>query len=212
MIADASELYERLVTLALLKKKPPMWWPAYGTFEVVIGAILTQNSRWTRVEVSLDNLRANGLLDLHALHNCDLETLMILIQPSGLFKSKATYLKQLCDAIIETYGDFETFVFETDREWLLEQKGVGKETADAILCYGCKRPVMVVDAYTARLLSALGWEFDAYDDLQAWCSLSGLFAQDELPQVYARFHGMIVEYVKANSKGKTVTIDKIFQG
>ncbi len=202
MISDACELFECLSAQELLKNKPPMWWPAYGTFEVIVGAILTQNSQWSRVEVSLDNLRANYLLDLHALHNCDLETLMLLIQPSGLFKSKAKYLKLLCSAIIESFGDFETFCFEVDREWLLDQKGIGKETADSILCYACQRPVMVVDAYTARLLNALGMEFEEYDDLQSWCSLSNVFGEEELPKVYAWLHGMIVEYVKGYKKGR----------
>ena len=203
MTADAHDLYERLTAVGLLKNKPPMWWPAYGSFEVVIGAILTQNSQWSRVEVSLENLRANNLLDPHALDNCDIETLMTLIQPSGLFKSKAKYIKLLCSAIIESFGDFENFCFEVEREWLLEQKGIGKETADSILCYACQRPVMVVDAYTARLLSALGMEFEEYDDLQSWCSLEGCFSEDELPEVYALFHGMIVEYVKGYKRGRS---------
>lgn len=214
LLSDSYELYRRLEKLSLLEKKPSMWWPAYGTFEVLVGAVLTQNSQWTRVEVSLGNLRSNNLLDLHALRNCDLETLMILIQPSGLFKSKAKYLKLLCDAIIESFGDFGTFCGEVDREWLLSQKGIGPETADSILCYACCRAVMVVDAYTNRLLHAFGYDFECYDDLQTWCveGIEDCFDYAELPGVYALFHGMIVEYVKANSKGKVVKIDKIFQG
>ena len=129
---------------------------------------------------------------------------MELIAPSGLYKTKAKYLKNFCQNLLDTYGDFDTFCFETDREWLLAQKGVGAETADSMLCYGCGRAAMVVDAYTARLVASLGYEFESYDELQAWC-MSGLAGSDEeLAKTYAWLHGMIVEYVKRHKKGKGV--------
>jgi endonuclease-3 related protein len=201
-INDGGDLYAALEPLNLLEKKPPMWWPSYGTFEVLVGAILTQNAQWTKVEHSLENLRNNNFMTLESIAELDIGILMELIQPSGLYKSKAKYLKTLCQNIVETYGDYESFCFETDREWLLSQKGVGPETADSILCYSCRRPAMTVDAYTARLVSALGYEFESYDELQAWCE-NGLYGSgEELAQTYALFHGMIVEYVKRNKKGK----------
>lgn len=186
-----------------------MWWPNYGSFEVLIGAILTQNSQWTRVESSLNNLQ--GCLDIESLCAIDTQRLESLIQPSGLFKSKAKYLKFLACAVKEKFGDFERFCSEVSREWLLSQKGIGPETADSILCYACKREAMVVDAYTARLLYAFGYNFESYDDLQAWCieGLSHVIAGAERPKVYALFHGMIVEFVKANSKGKQVNIESL---
>jgi endonuclease-3 related protein len=188
-----------------------MWWPNYGSFEVLVGAVLTQNSQWTRVEVSLKNLRQENVLSIEGLAPIDTERLESLITPSGLFKSKAKYLKSLALALQESFGDFGTFCREADREWLLKQKGVGPETADSILCYACKRGVMVVDSYTARLLHAFGYSFDSYDALQEWCTkgLTSHFDEDELPRVYALFHGMIVEYVKANSKAKVVTISDL---
>lgn len=208
-MTSSYELYTLLEKQDLLKIKPPMWWPAYGNFEVLIGAILTQNSQWTRVEVSLVNLE--GLLDIESLCDIEIDKLEELISPSGLFKSKAKYLKALAFSIKETFTDFESFCSEVDRAWLLKQKGIGPETADSILCYACKREAMVVDAYTARLLNAFGYEFDSYDELQAWCAegLNGHFDRDELAKVYALFHGMIVEFVKANSKGKNVNIEKL---
>ena len=151
-----------------------MWWPNYGSFEVLVGAILTQNSQWTRVEVSLENLRQENALSIEGLACIDIERLESLITPSGLFKSKAKYLQSLALAFQESFGDFETFCREADREWLLKQKGVGPETADSILCYACKREAMVVDSYTARLLNAFGYTFDSYDAVQAWCK-KGLF-------------------------------------
>ncbi len=198
-ITDSNALFERLQNLALLEHKPKFWWPEYGTFEVAVGAILTQNANWNRVEVSLNNLRVFGLLELEAMLTCNDDMLIESIRPSGLFQSKSRYLKQLCKAISEDFGDFESFTCNVSREWLLEQKGIGKETADSILCYACKRNVMVVDAYTQRLLNALGYECEDYDDLQAWFS-----TEDAL--MAAQYHGMIVEYVKRHSKGKKVDV------
>ncbi|HEX5711271.1 MAG TPA: hypothetical protein VFX68_07980 [Sulfuricurvum sp.] len=95
----------------------------------------------------------------------------------------------------------------------MAQKGVGPETADSILCYACMREVMVVDSYTARLLRAFGYDFESYSDLQEWCEY-GIREHCEaqtLQETFAHFHGMIVEYVKQNSKGKVVDISLIAQ-
>jgi len=208
-LPDANSLYQALETLNLLEGKPPMWWPDYGTFEVVVGAVLTQNSQWMRVEQSLANLREAGLLAPGAMSEASPETVMELIRPSGLFKNKAKVLQALSTALVESYGDFVTFRDAVSRDWLLEQKGVGPETADSILCYACGRDAMVVDAYTARLLRAFGFEYESYDELQAWCvgGLEGRFEAQALAETYALFHGMIVEYVKRYKKGKAVDVD-----
>ena len=203
-IDGGGDLYRALEPLNLLEGKPPMWWPAYGTFEVAVGALLTQNSQWIRVEHSLENLRENGFLNLEAIAGADLEILTELIRPSGLYQSKAKYLRGLCRTIVDTFGDFGRFCSETEREWLLEQRGVGPETADSILCYACGRPEMVVDAYTARLVAALGWEIESYEELKAWCSNGFQGDAKALASQYALFHGMIVEYVKRYKKGRTV--------
>jgi endonuclease III related protein len=211
VLPDAYALYRALESLELLEERPPMWWPAYGTFEVVVGAVLTQNSQWARVEASLANLKTAGMLSAKALSETTPEALMELIRPSGLFKNKAKVIRGLAAAIVGDYGDFETFCSGVTRDWLLSQKGIGPETADSILCYACGRDAMVVDAYTARLLRAFGFEFDTYDDLQAWCveGLAGHFGGEKLPTVYALFHGMIVEYVKRYKKGDGVVLDSL---
>jgi endonuclease-3 related protein len=210
-LTDSFELFSALERLKLLENSPPLWWPSYGTFEVVIGAVLTQNTQWERVQISLENLRNLDLIDPAMLSKCHNESLMELIRPSGLFKAKAANLICLSRNMIEEFGDFETFVLSVDRDWLLSQKGIGPETADSILCYACARPSMVVDAYTARLLNAFGYEFESYDELQEWCEsgVRGYFDTVQLPAAFARFHGMIVEYVKENSKGKIVNVMKI---
>ncbi|MDD5212690.1 MAG: 3-methyladenine DNA glycosylase [Sulfuricurvum sp.] len=210
-ISDSWELYTALERLDLLQNSQPLWWPQHGTFEVVIGAILTQNTQWTRVTVSLENLAQAGALTLEALSTIDIETLMELIRPSGLIKAKSKNIILLCEAILKDFGSFETFTHEVSREWLLHQNGIGPETADSILCYACERCVMVVDSYTARLLRAFGYEFESYSDLQEWCERGVREHCEEsiLQRTFAHFHGMIVEYVKSNSKGKSVSIEHI---
>ncbi|PHM18445.1 MAG: 3-methyladenine DNA glycosylase [Sulfuricurvum sp. PD_MW2] len=210
-LSNSFELFSTLEKLKLLENSPPLWWPAYGTFEVVVGSILTQNTQWERVQLSLDNLRNADILAPDLLAQTHSETLMELIRPSGLFKAKASNLIRLSRNMIDEFGDFETFALSVDREWLLSQKGIGPETADSILCYACARPAMVVDAYTARLLNAFGYEFESYDELQEWCEagVRGYFDSVQLPAAFARFHGMIVEYVKRNSKGKIVKLESL---
>ncbi|MDD4855752.1 MAG: 3-methyladenine DNA glycosylase [Sulfuricurvum sp.] len=211
-LSDSLELFNALERLELLENSPRLWWPEYGTFEVVIGAILTQNTQWNRVQISLENLAQHNLLNLESLSQCDNEILMELIRPSGLFKAKAQNLIRLSRTIVEDFGSFEEFALNVDREWLLSQKGIGPETADSILCYACGRSVMVVDSYTARLLNAFGYEFESYDDLQEWCErgIRTHFEESHLPELFAHFHGMIVEYVKRNSQGKSVGVDACY--
>ena len=207
MIESGYDLYQRLQKLDLLHEKPPVWWPNPYTFEAVIGAILTQNTQWTRVEVSLEHLRQNDLLTLEAVAESDIELLRECIRPSGFYNAKSKNIKQLAQHILEDFSDFESFQFEVSREWLLSQRGIGPESADSILCYGCQREVMVVDKYTQQLLNALGLEFDAYDDIQQWC-MQGFISED-LHRDFALFHGMIVEYMKKYKKGRVIDIEVI---
>jgi endonuclease-3 related protein len=205
MIDTGHDLYEALQKLDLLKASPAFWWPKAYSFEVIVGAILTQNSQWQRVEESLENLRNNDLLSLEAIAEAPMELLIECIRPSGFFKAKAQNIQNLCRKIIEDFGDFEAFALEVDREWLLERRGIGFESADAILCYGCGRAVMVVDKYTQQLMAALGREFEDYDELQAWC-MEGFRDEGQLSLELALFHGMIVEYMKKHKKGRAVDI------
>lgn len=207
-MTDALTLHAALSSLDLLAHKPPMWWPAYGTFEVVVGAVLTQNAQWTRVEQSLRRLDEAGIGGPEALLALRDAELQEMIRPSGLFKAKSRTLQALCHGMRKDFGDFEAFRRDVSRDWLRARRGIGPESADAILCYACERPVMVVDAYTARLLQAFGYELETYDALQSWCTqgFPSAYDKQELPAVYARFHGMIVEYVKRYKRGKTVEV------
>ena len=212
------DLLYALKNLGYLKTtRDPHWWPKSGTFEVIIGAILTQQTKWEKVEASLANLKESGLMSLETLSGAEVEQITACIKPSGFYNTKAKRLQLLCQNILSEYHTFERFQNEVSREWLLEQKGIGMESADSILCYGCGREVFVVDSYTARLLDALGYSFESYMQIQEWMQ-EGIEANfDKITQmydteltlhmIYARFHGMIVEFSKEHIRGKNVNTE-----
>ncbi len=203
----------------LKEERDPLWWPNSGTFEVVVGAILTQQTKWEKVEKALENLKARDLLSLEAIARTDLRELAALIKPSGFYNTKAKRLRTLCRNILERFGAFETFAVEVEREWLLAQKGVGEESADSILCYGCNREVFVMDSYTARILDAFGYTFESYAQMQAWmeegvrshkAKIDALYEKpQDLNRLYARFHGKIVEFAKEHIRGRYLSIEEL---
>ena len=196
MLKDSLQIYNYLKNKNLLENSPEYWWPNSGSFEVVIGAILTQNTTWKNVEKSLKNLEL--FLDLDSFLTLDEESLKEMIKPSGFYNQKAPRLQQLSRNIKNDFSDFRTFKNEVTREWLLKQIGIGKESADAILCYACFRDEMVVDTYTKRLLKTFDIEFSSYDDYKDYLEdgiRSGL-NDKSINIIFARFHGMIVEYNK----------------
>lgn len=203
----------------LKTSRDPLWWPRSRTFWVIVGSVLTQQSKWEKVEQSLENLEKAGIDSLEKLITCKPEVLCELIKPSGFYNTKAKNLQALSRAIVEEFGNFEFFCEAVSREWLLGQKGIGQESADSILCYACEREAMVVDAYSARLLHAFGYEFESYESLQAWfCEgidthwhkVHALYGRElSLNEVYARYHGKIVEFCKENSRGKVVDIKSL---
>jgi len=198
---DSVDLYIELRDKNLLKNSPKYWWPNVGSEWCLVTTILTQNTKWQNVEKSMDNL---GEVSLEKLIEIDEKYLSELIAPSGFKNQKAKRLKLLAKNIIDEFGDFENFKENVYREWLLAQKGIGPETADSILCYVCFKEVMVVDKYTQKLLDSKGMEFFEYDDIQYFLQ-SGIESrfdeiseenENDLNLCFARFHGMIVEYMK----------------
>ena len=193
---DSFVIYSFLEEQNLLKNSPKYWWPNGGTFEVVIGAILTQNTTWENVEKSLENLK--GFLELENFLSLSEAQLKEKIKPSGFYNQKAPRLLALSQNIQTNFQDFQTFQKEVTRKWLLTQKGIGEESADAILCYACFRPEMVVDTYTKRLLKKFGIEFQKYGEYKSFLE-EGLkihYKKDDLNLIYMKYHGMIVEYNK----------------
>jgi endonuclease-3 related protein len=134
---------------------PQHWWPGETLFEIVIGAILTQNTNWANVEKAIKNLKSAECLTPEALFRIDVSQLAELIRPAGYFNVKAKRLKNFINWLFDNYdGEMSNLEFadtEQLRAELLNIKGVGRETADSILLYAFGRPVFVVDAYTARI-------------------------------------------------------------
>jgi len=136
---------------------PQGWWPARSTFEVIVGAILTQNAAWVNVERAIRRLRGAGVLRPAALAAMPLPRLAALIRPAGSFRVKAARLRAFVGHLTRRHGgDLRRFLGEPApalRVELLSIPGIGPETGDSILLYAAGRPVFVVDAYTRRILS-----------------------------------------------------------
>ena len=203
--SNSYELLKELRLKNLLKNKPKYWWPNAWTFEVVVGAVLTQNTKWENVEKALNKWKMkNGEWKIEDIATFDWMYLAEIIKPAGFYNQKAKRLIALSRNILRDFGDFESFKEEVSREWLLAQKGIGFETADSILCYACRREIMVVDSYTKRLLKRKGYEFESYDEMREWCERGIEENWDKLSEIYendlnlcfARFHGKIVEFMK----------------
>ena len=217
---NSFDLLVALKTQGYLKTtRDPLWWPRSGTFWVLVGAILTQQTKWEKVEESMANLERAGVDSLEKLLHLDLELLALNIKPSGFYNTKAKNLHLLAKAILEEFNSFDAFCENVDREWLLAQKGIGEESADSILCYACKHEALVVDAYTARLLMSFGYSFESYGGLQEWMvegilsnlvKINQLYEKEiSLNELYARFHGKIVEFCKEKSRGKIVNVESL---
>ena len=153
--SDRHEVFRRLLD----HFGPQDWWPASdGPFEVMVGAILTQNTAWTNVERAIANLRRAGALNPEAIHAAEPERLAEWIRPSGYFNVKARRLRNLVDWFRARGGFAALNEWETPalRQDVLAVNGVGPETADDILLYAFQRPVFVIDTYTRRIFTRLG--------------------------------------------------------
>ncbi|HHM23424.1 MAG TPA: endonuclease III domain-containing protein [Bacteroidetes bacterium] len=140
---------------------PRHWWPADGPFEVMVGAILTQNTAWANVKKAIANLKERGLLDPHKLQQIPERELAELIRPSGYFNQKAKKLKAFVEYFLRRFGGSVERMKQEDpeklRAELLELYGIGPETADSILLYALEMPYFVIDAYTYRIFERHSW-------------------------------------------------------
>jgi endonuclease-3 related protein len=139
---------------------PMHWWPAKTPFEVIVGAILTQNTSWANVEKAIANLRSAQMLTPRAIAAARFSRLAMLVRPSGYFRQKAKKLKAFVRFLQREYGGALKEMFDTPtgilREKLLAVHGIGPETADSILLYAGNHPVFVIDAYTHRIFGRHG--------------------------------------------------------
>jgi len=193
------KMYERLFN----NFGPQHWWPGDTPFEIMVGAILTQNTNWQNVERAINNIKKAGLLDPKKLL-ANKKRIPSLIRPSGFYQLKTKRLIEFLRYFVERYdGEIKNFDDKDTkslRDELLSIKGIGPETADSILLYALNRPVFVVDAYTRRFLlrhRLIGDDAD-YHKIQR------LF-EENLPRdtrLYNEYHALIVrlgkEYCKKN--------------
>ena len=171
-------------------------WPISGRFrppqfEVVVGAILTQNNSWKNAEQALKQMRQEGLVEAGQIVSCPVRSLESIIRSSGFYRQKARRLKEMARFILDCG---EGFYREVERNQLLSVHGVGRETADSILLYACSQKHFVVDAYTRRIFVRYGWfpKEAGYPEIQEFFQ-SGLEPDGTL---YKRFHALIVEHAK----------------
>ena len=174
---------------------PQHWWPGETQFEIITGAILTQNTNWTNVKKALTNLKSADLLTPEKLYQIDVSQLAELIRPAGYYNIKSKRLKNFINWLFENYdgkpANLESVNTEQLRAELLSVKGIGRETADSILLYALDKPIFVVDAYTARVASRHGLIEPEADYEQ----LRELF-QSNLPQdtkLFNEYHALLVK-------------------
>ncbi|MHC4125704.1 MAG: endonuclease III domain-containing protein [Planctomycetota bacterium] len=194
---------------------PQNWWPGETRFEIIIGAILTQNTNWANVEKAIKNLKSADLLTPEKLHHFDLPNLAGLIRPAGYYNIKAKRLKNFINWLFSKYDgqliNLENQDTDKLRIELLDIKGIGPETADSILLYAFERPIFVVDAYTARIAVRHGLIEPEADYEQ----LSELF-QSNLPQdvrFFNEYHALLVrtgkDYCKPKAKCPSCPLENL---
>ncbi|MEM3675922.1 MAG: endonuclease III domain-containing protein [Thermoplasmataceae archaeon] len=145
------------------------WWPGETRDEIVIGAILTQNTSWKNVEKALSNLKQANAITLNRLAKLNETEIAALIRPSGFYNQKAKRLKSISEAITRKYGSVDYMKgrpLDEVSAFLKEQNGIGQETLDSILNYALDFPVFVVDKYTLRIIERFGIENEGVKDLK----------------------------------------------
>jgi endonuclease-3 related protein len=180
------------------------WWPGESPFEVMVGAVLTQNTNWTNVEKAIGNLKAADVLDPWKLHDLAPSRLAELIRPAGYFNIKTKRLKNLIHWFCQEYGAsipaLQQLSVPRLREELLSIHGIGRETADSIILYALEKPTFVIDTYTCRILVRHGC-MDGENDYEEF---KDFFERNLPPDValYNEFHALIVQVGKNHCKPK----------
>ncbi len=192
----------RLFALLFRRYGPRKWWPAETPFEVVVGAVLTQQTTWTSVEKAIGQLRKNKLLTPEKLANARLSTIKPLIRCTGYYNQKAERLREVVREL-ENRGGLEKFFgqpLEDARRELLSIRGIGPETADSILLYAGNEPVFVVDAYTYRLAERLpleGAPENKYEETRVFFEKEfASLGRAQRVKVFNELHALIVEHCK----------------
>jgi endonuclease-3 related protein len=186
---------------------PQQWWPGDSAFEVMVGAVLTQNTSWVNVERAIGNLKKQKALTASRIAKMNHNHLARLLTPVGYFNVKATRLKNFCRWYASQGGQrkLQHLPTETLRQMLLAINGVGPETADDMLLYAFNRPVFVIDAYTRRLFVRLGIikGDESYEMLRALFE-NKLVRVKEKISMFNEYHALIVHHAKYYCRSKPV--------
>ncbi len=183
---------------------PRHWWPGDSPFEVMVGAVLTQNTNWTNVEKALERLKNAECLSADKMNRLTHDQLADLIRPAGYFNIKAKRLKNLlswfCDQYDGQMAALENHSVSRLREELLEINGIGRETADSIILYAFNKPSFVVDTYTHRIFTRHGLiaQDDGYEEIKDFFERH---LEEDL-HLYNEYHALIVEVGKHHCKPK----------
>jgi endonuclease-3 related protein len=203
------DLYQRLYG----RYGPRGWWPATadgGRFEVICGAILTQNTSWRNVEKALLNMRSAGLWSFPSVHAADSAALAEVIRPSGYYNTKARKLKEFAEVVEEEFAGSVDAMFgrpvDELRGLLLGIWGIGEETADDIIVYAAEKPSFVIDTYTVRIVDRLGWQVGGrglYGDYKR-------FFEERLPAdtpLFNEFHALLDAHAARTCKKQAACKD-----
>jgi endonuclease-3 related protein len=196
------ELLYRYYSVLRGRLGPQQWWPARTRLEVILGAILTQNTAWHNATLGLRNLRKSGLLSWQGLRRADISSLEACVRPAGFYRQKARTIRDFVDWLSRRYAGSLDRLFslpeEELRRQLLSLRGLGPETVDAILLYAAARPLFVADAYTRRVLARHGFVSAAADYRETQD-----FLHAHLPRqasLFNEFHALLVELGKRHCK------------
>ncbi len=190
-------LIQRAYKLLFARFGPQHWWPGDTPFEIMVGAILTQNTNWRNVSRAIDNIKEKKLLEPKRLYE-HRRLIPSLITPSGFYRLKSRRLTAFLKYFIEQYdadiNRMKRVPTARLRRELLSVPGIGQETADSILLYAVKRPVFVVDAYTRRIFSRHG----LFDRNPGYEEIRALFERHvpHRPKLYNEYHALIVRCAK----------------
>ena len=194
---------DRLFDLLLETLGEQFWWPARSKWELLIGAVLVQNTNWTNVSLSLKNLAHRTDFSPKAIRELTNQELQTLIRPSGFFNNKSRALEGIL-SWTETFNDdfsrLKAVPTDKIRKSLLQIKGVGPETADVIVVYLLDRPVFIADAYARRLFTLLGKETKSYEELQGIVHLSPSFNGTKANELHALIDVYGKQYLRKNTK------------
>lgn len=191
-----SNQFQRIYEILNSHYGPQHWWPADTPFEVMVGAVLVQNTAWKNASTAITSLKQAGLMSPAGINATSIFELAALIVSSGYFNIKARRLKALCQWLADKneIDQLKQLPLKELRKELLGVHGIGPETADDILLYALDKPVFVIDAYTRRLFSRLGLiqHDDDYENLRRGFEQ----ALDESVEIYNQYHALIVVHAK----------------